>query len=327
MKRNLFLLYFIVMGLSANAQLRWKNLDSLYQPLPKSVHIYKSTDSIEGKPDVVYYVIANLKDKGLSFTADTTYKRRLTPSRFFEKDNHPLLVVNSCFFSFATNQNLNIVVKDGKLVGYNLNTIAGRKNDTLTYFHSFDGAFGISKNRNADVAWIYTDSSKRYSYASESVIPLMHDSVAYHSFDFIKSHTSVVMRDGGGLVPSFKKWKMKTVVGGGPVLIQNSKVQISNNEERKFFGKAIDDRHPRTAIGYTSDNKIIILVAEGRSETASGLTLTQEAQILKDLGCKEALNLDGGGSTCMLLNGKQTNIPSDKEGQRSVPSVFIIENK
>ena len=71
---------------------------------------------------------------------------------------------------------------------------------------------------------------------------------------------------------------MKTAIGGGPVLVQNNKVQISNNEERKFAGKAINDRHPRTAIGYTNDNKIIILVAEGRSETASGLTLTQEAQ-------------------------------------------------
>ncbi|MEO6837285.1 MAG: phosphodiester glycosidase family protein, partial [Ginsengibacter sp.] len=168
---------------------------------------------------------------------------------------------------------------------------------------------------------------KKYPYASELVIPFMHDSIADHSFNYIKLHTSVVMGEGVGLVPSFKKWKMKTVVGGGPVLVQNNKIQISNNEERKFAGKAINDRHPRTAIGYTSDNKIIILVAEGRSETASGLTLTQEAQILKDLGCKEALNLDGGGSSCMLLNGKQTNIPSDKEGQRPVPSVFIIENK
>ncbi|MEO8861216.1 MAG: hypothetical protein ABI358_07305, partial [Ginsengibacter sp.] len=201
MKRNLFLLYFIVMGLSANAQLSWKNLDSLYQPLPKSVHIYKSTDSIEGKPDVVYYVIANLKDKRLSFTADTTYKRRLTPSQFFEKDNHPLLVINSGFFSFATNQNLNIVAKNGKLVGYNLNTIAGRKSDTLTYFHSFDGAFGISKKRTADIAWTYTDSTKKYPYASELVIPFMHDSIADHSFNYIKLHTSVVMGEGVGLVP------------------------------------------------------------------------------------------------------------------------------
>jgi len=327
MKKHLFLVYFFAISLSSNAQLSWKNLDSLYQPLPPSVHIYKSTDSIDGKPNVAYYVIADLKDKNLKFTADTTYKRRLTPSQFFEKDNHPLLVVNSCFFSFATNQNLNVVVKSGKLVGYNVQTIAGRKKDTLTYFHSFDGAFGISKKSTADVAWIYTDSSKKYPYASEFAIPFMHDSAAEHSFNYINTNTSLVSGEGGGLIPSFKKWKMQTAVGGGPVLVQNGKVQISNNEERKFFGKAINDHHPRTAIGYTNDDKVIILVAEGRSKTAAGLTLTQEAQILKDLGCKEALNLDGGGSTCMLLDGKQINTPSDKEGQRAVPSVFIIEKK
>jgi len=327
MKKNVFLIYFIMLCLVSNAQLTWKNLDSLYQPLPASVHIYKSTDSIEGKPDVVYYVMADLKDKHLIFTTDTTYKRRLTPAQFYEKDNHPLLVVNSCFFSFATNQNLNIVEKNGKLVGYNVHSIAGKKKDTLTYYHSFDGAIGITKNRTADIAWIYTDSSKKYPYASEFAIPSMHDSTAEHSLDYIELHTSLVAGEGGGSIPSLKKWKMETAIGGGPVLVQNNKVQISNNEERKFAGNAINDRHPRTAIGYTNDNKLIILVAEGRSETASGLTLTQEAKILVDLGCEEALNLDGGGSTCMLVNGKQTNKPSDKEGERPVPSVFLIEKK
>ncbi len=327
MKKVLLIICAFTIYFTANAQLHFTNLDSLYQPLPASVHIYKSTDKIDGKPNVVYYVIADLKDKNLKFTDDTTYKRRLTPLQFFEKDNHPLLVVNCSFFSFATNQNLNVVIKNGKLVGYNENTISGKGKDTLTYYHSFDGAFGISKNRTPDVAWIYTDSLKKYPYASEEAIAFMHDSVAHPSFNYLDEKTSLVIGEGGGLKHSFKKWKMQTAIGGGPVLVQNNKVQISNNEERKFYGKAIKDSHPRTAIGYTNDNKIIILVAEGRSESASGLTLVQEAQILKDLGCKEALNLDGGGSTCMLLNGKKTNTPSDKEGERPVPSVFLIERK
>jgi exopolysaccharide biosynthesis protein len=125
----------------------------------------------------------------------------------------------------------------------------------------------------------------------------------------------------------FQKWKMQTAVGGGPVLIQNGEVKITNNEELKFGGKAINDKHPRTAMGYTSDGKLIILVVQGRSESASGATLIQEAQILKDLGCVEALNLDGGGSSCLLINGQQTIKPSDKEGQRAVPAVFIIQAK
>ncbi|HMT73686.1 MAG TPA: phosphodiester glycosidase family protein, partial [Chitinophagaceae bacterium] len=75
------------------------------------------------------------------------------------------------------------------------------------------------------------------------------------------------------------------------------------------------------------DNKLIILVVEGRNSNAGGATLTQEAQILKDIGCWEALNLDGGGSSCLLINGKETIKPSDKSGQRPVPAVFIIRQK
>jgi Exopolysaccharide biosynthesis protein related to N-acetylglucosamine-1-phosphodiester alpha-N-acetylglucosaminidase len=101
---------------------------------------------------------------------------------------------------------------------------------------------------------------------------------------------------------------------------------ITNNEERMFTGKAINDKHPRTAMGYTKDNKLIILVVEGRSESGGGASLIQEAQILKGLGCIEALNLDGGGSSCLLINGKETIKVSDK-AQRAVPAVFLIQNR
>jgi exopolysaccharide biosynthesis protein len=123
----------------------------------------------------------------------------------------------------------------------------------------------------------------------------------------------------------FKKWKMKTAVGGGPVLIQNGGVRITNNEEVKFSGNAINDMHPRTLMGYTKDNRLIIMVVQGRAPgVADGASLLQEANLMKDLGCMEALNLDGGGSSCMLINGKETITPSDKGLQRAVPAVFII---
>jgi exopolysaccharide biosynthesis protein len=105
-------------------------------------------------------------------------------------------------------------------------------------------------------------------------------------------------------------------------------VKITNNEELKFSGKAIDDKHPRTAMGYTKDGKLIILMFQGRSPgIAEGASLKQEAKVFQSLGCWEALNLDGGGSSCLLINGKETIKPSDKEGQRPVPAVFVIENK
>ncbi len=136
------------------SQLKWQNVDSLFQPLPASVHIYKTTGQLDGKPNIAYYVEADLKDKKLDFTVDTTYQRRLTPSKFYEKNDKPIVVVNTTFFSFATNQNLNVVIKNKKLVGYNVHTINGRGKDTFTYRHPFGSAIGISKKRKADIAWL-----------------------------------------------------------------------------------------------------------------------------------------------------------------------------
>ncbi len=287
-------------------QLKWINVDSLFQPLPKNFHVYKTTDSLDGKPFIAYYAEAYLKDRELDFTTDTAYGRRLTPSQFYTKGfdplkfyevayKFPLLVVNGTFFSFTTNQNLNLVIKDGKLVSYNVHTIAGKGKDTLTYRHPLGSAIGISKKRKTDIAWVVTDSSKKYSYATQRVMAFARDSSTSFRVDSIKSvkvkyfsnsptNGNVSLR---GLKKAFKKWKMKAAIGGGPVLLQNGYIKITNEEELKFTGKAIDDKHPRTAMGYTDDNKLIILVIQGRFPgIAEGASLKQEAQILKDLGCQ-----------------------------------------
>ena len=96
----------------------------------------------------------------------------------------------------------------------------------------------------------------------------------------------------------------------------------------KFTGKAINDAHPRTAMGYTKDGKLIVLAVEGRNPgIAEGATLTELAEIFVSLGCEEALNLDGGGSSCLLINGSETIKPSDKTGQRPVPAVFVVRSR
>lgn len=319
------LIFFSLLSFSASAQLKWKNVDSLFQPLPSSVHVYMTNDSMyDGRPNIAYYVIADLKDKKLNFTTDTTFERRLTPSKFYERNDQPLLVVNCTFFEFTHNHNLNMVMRNGKVIAPNQQSIPLRGKDTLKYLHVFPSAIGISKRREADVAWTYTGKKKKPIARQIPRIPFK-DSINYitpeprrRSFLPVEDFLNMYNR----------KWKMKTAVGGGPVLLQNSEIKITNNEEHKFGGKAINDKHPRTAMGYTKDNKLIILVVQGRfPNLALGATLTQEAQILKDLGCVEALNLDGGGSSCLLVNGKETIKPSDKEGQRPVPAVFMITTK
>ena len=118
---------FLIAGiLSINisfAQLKWQNVDSLFQPLPSSVHVYFTDSPIDTAPFRAYYFIADLKDKQLDFTVDTTHDRRLTPSKFYERNDKALLVVNCTFFSYETNRSLNAVIKDGKLLAYNQHTV------------------------------------------------------------------------------------------------------------------------------------------------------------------------------------------------------------
>ena len=324
----IFIIFFSVGANFLIAQPKWVNVDDQFQPLPPNFHVYKTTDSLDGKPFIAYYADVKLKDKNLEFTTDTTYKRRLTPKQFFEKNNNPLLVVNTTFFSFATNQNLNVVITNSKLVSYNVHSIAGRGKDTFTYRHPMGSAIGISKKRKADVAWLFTDSLQKSPYATQQIMPVLKDSIS--NID-LKRMKSIIHPNPELYAPpyfSFNKWKMKTAVGGGPVLVQNGTIKITSNEELKFTGKAIDDKHPRTCMGYTADGRLIIMVIQGRfAGIAEGATLTQQAKLLVALGCEEALNLDGGGSSCMLINGKETIKPSDKEGERAVPAVFIIKYK
>ena len=310
-----------------HAQVKWVNVDSLFGVLPNNFHVYKTTDSLDGKPFIAYYAEALLKDKNLIFDTDTTYKRRFTPKQFYTKNNNPLLVVNGTFFSFATNSNLNVVIKNGELVAYNIHTYGGRGKDTLTYKHPFASAIGISKKRKADVAWLYADSAMSKPYALQTVNNFINDSSNKITFAKADDAIRLVLGHKGKSISQFKKWKMKTAIGGGPVLLQDGKILITNNEEQKFTGKAINDAHPRTCMGYTNDGKLIVMVIQGRFANAAGATLTQEAKLLQELGCVEALNLDGGGSSCMLINGIETIKPSDKEGQRPAPAVFIISQK
>src|SRR5215831_14740438 len=116
---SLFLLPIV-----SSAQLKWQNVDSSFQPLPKSVHVYFTDEKIDTGAFKAFYLVADLKDKKLDFDVDTALNRRLTPSKFYAKNNKPLAVVNCTFFSFETNRNLNTIIKEGKLIGFSPHSVA-----------------------------------------------------------------------------------------------------------------------------------------------------------------------------------------------------------
>jgi exopolysaccharide biosynthesis protein len=125
-----------------------------------------------------------------------------------------------------------------------------------------------------------------------------------------------------------KEFAAKTAMGGGPLLIDGGKFMDTYVEElfNGTSGIGPDSNQPRTAMGVTADGKMILFVCEGRqmTEGVAGLTTADVANVLLDLGCVEAINLDGGGSSCMLVNGKTTIKVSDGS-QRAVGSTVMIK--
>lgn len=295
------------------AQLNWQLVDTGFGKLPPSIKVYKTTDSLNGHPFIAYCIVASLKDRKLEFTTQVGNGKRYTPSQFYEKESLPLLVMNGTFFSFATNQNLNVVMKDDSMLAYNIPALQQKNTDS--FYYPTRSAIGLTKGRRADVAWLFTDTAQRWPYAFQERPILAKGTNPDPSLADL--HT----------LDQWKWWKMRTAIGGGPVLLKDGLINITNEEEQMFV-KGENDRHPRTAMGYTRKRQLIILAIQGRFPgIAEGATLAEEAKILADLGCVEALNLDGGGSSCVLVNGKETIQPSDKGGQRPVPGVFIIRKR
>ncbi len=92
----------------------------------------------------------------------------------------------------------------------------------------------------------------------------------------------------------------------GPALVENGEVVVGESTE---VGKAMAS-NPRTAIGIIDELHYVFVVADGRSSESEGLSLYELAQVMKDLGCETAYNLDGGGSSTMYFNGQVINKPT-----------------
>ncbi len=114
------------------------------------------------------------------------------------------------------------------------------------------------------------------------------------------------------------------VMLSGPLLVLNgNSIPLDSNPFNS-------NRHPRTAMAVQKNQKLILMVVDGRNSKAHGMSLMELAKVLKWLGAKDAMNLDGGGSSTLYIKGKNiVNYPSDNkqfdhEGQRKVANIVYL---
>ena len=120
-------------------------------------------------------------------------------------------------------------------------------------------------------------------------------------------------------------WKRAySILGGGPQLVKEGKVYIPNVAE-KITDAFVNEGHPRTALARLASGKILLVTVDGRQRGESiGMSLPMLANLLVELGAVEAMNLDGGGSTTMVVHNKLVNKPSDETGERPVSDAILV---
>lgn len=124
--------------------------------------------------------------------------------------------------------------------------------------------------------------------------------------------------------PNLENENIIHAVGGGPRLLKDGEIKITGGEER-FQNDILYGRAPRTALGLTADNHLLMLTIDGRQSNLSvGMTLEELAHILKELGAVEAMNLDGGGSARMVIRGFTMSNPSEK---RLISNGVVVNKK
>ena len=120
--------------------------------------------------------------------------------------------------------------------------------------------------------------------------------------------------------------QMRTMVGGVGMILANGKaVPDSINVREKTSITFLKARHPRTFVGFDKDStRLFLCVVDGRQERSLGMNFQEMGDFLLSLGVWNAINLDGGGSTTMVIHDKIVNSPSDKTGERPVANTLQV---
>ena len=300
--------------------LPWEEVtDGRFGALPDYIKVYHSPEVLKGKKAEAFIATADLSkaqfhvwglnDPELDGSPDDLRK----PTSVYNDFGAPVLVMNGGYFytDSGINYPASLAVENGVLLSPNINYAS---EDWVTLYYPTKAAFIQHANGKVEACWTYfADADHHYMYPAP----------AENSYGSTPQKTPNASFPEGA-----QPFEAKTAIGAGPVLVKNG--ELVNSWRYECLPGDYDvncaNPDPRTAIGVTADNRLVLFVCEGREMTEGvfGYSTENVAKLLKEFGCVEAINLDGGGSSCLLVNGFETIKPSDG-AQRSVGSCIYIK--
>ena len=301
----------------------WTNVTSNYGTLPEYIKIYKSPSTLQGKSAVAYIAVADL-DLGARWDiwsvyigdADGKYPELFSsytsepfhiPSVIYNSQKCPVIINGGYFFYDESNgdrHTASLAIRNSlPPLSFNINYEYDASNQVC---YPTRAAFLEYADGTIDACWTYAlYNYEHYMYPNPA--PAGN-----------KTPPSASYPAGA------KVFAAQTGIGGGPVLIDNGEI-VNTWSEEMLSGIYPTTSQPRTAIGVTAGREVVFFVCEGREKTSGvyGFTTYEVASILKSMGWVEAINLDGGGSSCMLVNGIETIKVSDGS-QREIANAVML---
>lgn len=303
---NLLLPAAVLVILSAcGSSGREKTPDMLWIPfgeLPtEGIRIYEGSDS--KIPLKAWYVAADLNHPGVEAQVVTAPDGTLQRPTNIARENNFCVLVNGGVFRTDVDppRHVGLLKVDNAILEPPILSL--RWNDTR-YFVA-RGALGFNVKNWPEIRWV----------SGNLAVINNADDLPRHELDAPDIYSNLKIR---GL-----PWQVSSAMGGGPVLVVQGKVRITATEEA-FWTAGSQQQHPRTAVGYTADHRLILLVVDGRQIASRGVTLNQLAHMMVSLGCIRAMNLDGGGSTALVVDGSLINRPEGGLTERPIMSAIAL---
>ena len=281
--------------------MRWQTVEHAHPELPAGIKIMMGRN--DELPINAWAAIIDTTDPAVDqddiVSEDLDRRETLTQ---FSENKKARVVVNGGYFLMDINPTEHVC-----LLYVNNRTVSPATRSILRNnirYYTARGALGFRDDGGIDIAWVTSRNDSLFNFAE----PLENrPEKPVDSFDFSKTET----------------WEVNDALHAGPVLMHEGKIRVTSDEE-VFFGSTIPNKHPRTAAGYRKSGELVLLDVDGRQIDSRGVDLQELAILMRDLGCVEAINLDGGGSSAMVVDGKLLNRPAGTTSQREVMSAIAV---
>ncbi|GIV60701.1 phosphodiester glycosidase family protein [Rhodocaloribacter litoris] len=279
-------------------EMNWEPVEDLNADLPPGVRVYAGRN--DRLPLRAWYVRIDEADPAITtrvVVSDEPDRRETVES--FARDLGACVVVNGGYFVMSQNpaRHAGLLLIDSILIEPATRSVV---RDTVRY-EAARAALGLVGDSVA-FAWVTTRRDTVYAWAE----PPAHR----------PGHPAPPLR-----YEAARPWPVRDALSAGPALVVGGQVRVTTNEE-VFFGSAIPDVHPRTAVGRTADGALLVLVVDGRQLESRGVNLEELAWLMRGIGAVDAINLDGGGSVSLVVGGRLVNRPVGGTALREVMSAL-----